>query len=374
MKICVITLHTVNNYGSVLQTYATQKILEQMGHSVQVIDYWRASNQLDAKVNDLLHHKKLKPFYKILQNSVVRSSVTKLCEMKAISDHEPFEKFLNQRVHLSRRYNDYAELEANPPEADVYITGSDQVWNSIWNNGFERAYYLEFVPDSKKKIAFSASIGRERIDDWEIEPMRASLSRYQAISMREESGVHLLRDKLGIDASLTLDPTLMLPGSQWLELCRKKRIMEDAYILVYQLNNNWKMDQYIEQLASRYGLKILRLTYGRGNKSQVGRKLVRPSVEEFLGAFAGAECVVTDSFHATSFALNLGIDFISIPPEKFSVRIKDILQLTHTESRLLSDYENFEIYNETTDYDKVQNVLENMRMQSLHFLTQALEM
>lgn len=373
MKIDIITLHTINNYGSVLQTYATQHILEEMGHTAEIIDYWRKNATIDACVDELLKNALLKKYEKIWNCcGIFRSIVRILLRAKVIRSRNSVQKFLDEYVHLTpKQYTSFEELQAHPPQADVYLTGSDQVWNSIWNNGFDPAYYLEFVPEDKKRIAFSASIGREELDAWEIEPMKQALKKYSAISMREDSGVKILNE-LGIKAEMTLDPTLMLTGDQWRMLAHKPKCAKKPYVLVYQLNANPEMDQYVEKFAKKFGLDILRLAYGNSEKKKAGTCLLRPRVEEFLGAFANAECVVTDSFHATSFALNFGVQFISIAPPRFSTRLTSILKKTHTEDRMLQDYNDFEIYEKPIHWDQVQEILKTDRDRSMAFLRGAL--
>ena len=119
-------------------------------------------------------------------------------------------KFLQERVNLTKsRYCSYDQLKANPPLADIYITGSDQVWNSIWNKGIDLAYFLDFAPAGKPRIAFSASIGREQLNEEEIPETKHLLEKYNAISVREQSAVEILAS-MDIKSTLVLDPTLML--------------------------------------------------------------------------------------------------------------------------------------------------------------------
>ena len=375
MKISVITLHTVNNYGSVLQTYATQKVFESLGHTTEIIDYWRADNLTEPCIDKLLAHPAMQKSRRIWDScSLLRKAVRIPLRHKVLNDRKSVQSFLSRHVNLSKnQYTSYEALCENPPDADVYVTGSDQVWNSIWNNGLDPAFFLGFAPAEKKKISFSASIGRTELDDWELEPMRAALSSYDAISVRESSAVALLREKLGLSSTLTLDPTLMLDGDQWRALANTTRDMEGRYLLVYQLNRNPELDRYIEQLAQKEGLDILRLAYGNSEKKKAGRCLLRPSVEAFLGAFSNAACVITDSFHATSFALNMGVDFISVAPHNFGTRINSILEMTHTQHRLLRDYTDFDLCHTPVNKKEVRNILDRKRDETLTFLKNALE-
>ena len=185
MKASVITLHTVDNYGSVMQTYATQQILKKCGYDVEFVDYWRKDNlPVNRAMLESSTLQKLKPLWGI--NGFTRKAMIAILKMILENRKSPMWRFLEEKVQLTEvRYCSYEELEANPPVADVYITGSDQVWNSIWNQGIDRSYFLDFAPAGKPRIAFSASIGREQLDAEETPETKRLLEKYSAISVRE---------------------------------------------------------------------------------------------------------------------------------------------------------------------------------------------
>lgn len=372
MKASVITLHTVDNYGSVMQTYATQQILKKCGYDVEFVDYWRRDNLPQSRAERMLEGstlQKLKPLWGI--NNFTRKATVSILKNILEKQRSPMWRFLEEKVQLTKvRYCSYEELEANPPVADVYITGSDQVWNSIWNQGIDRSYFLDFAPAGKPRIAFSASIGREQLDTEEIPETKRLLEKYSAISVREQSAVELLAS-MDIKSTLVLDPTLMLEAEEWRKLATKQK-REKPYILIYQLNPNPQMDQYAEQLAQKKNWEIIRIGFGRSDRRKGGKCVMLPSVEEFLGLFCDAACVLTDSFHATAFSLNLGTDFISVLPGRFGTRIESILKLTRTENRILTSYDDLTVVDRSIDEKNVQNIFTVERKKGFDFLKKAI--
>lgn len=372
MKASVITLHTVDNYGSVMQTYATQQILRKCGYDVEFVDYWRRDNLPQSRAERMLEGstlQKLKPLWGI--NNFTRKATVSILKSVLEKQRSPMWRFLKEKVQLTKvRYYSYEELEANPPVADVYITGSDQVWNSIWNQGIDRSYFLDFAPAGKPRIAFSASIGREQLDTEEIPETKRLLEKYSAISVREQSAVELLAS-MDIESTLVLDPTLMLEAEEWRKLATKQK-REKPYILIYQLNPNPQMDQYAGQLAQKRGWDVIRIGFGRSDRRKGGKCVMLPSVEEFLGLFCDAVCVLTDSFHATAFSLNLGTDFISVLPGRFGTRIESITKLTRTENRILTSYDDLTVVDRSIDEKNVQNIFTVERKKSFDFLKKAI--
>lgn len=372
MKASVITLHTVDNYGSVMQTYALQQILKKCKYDVEFVDYWRRDNLSSNRAEKMLESstmQKLKPLWGV--NGFTRKATIAILKKMLENRKSPMWRFLEEKVQLTKvRYCSYEALEANPPVADVYITGSDQVWNSIWNQGIDRSYFLDFAPAGKPRIAFSASIGREQLDVAEIPETKSLLDKYSAISVREQSAVGLLAS-MDIKSTLVLDPTLMLEANEWRKLAAKPRI-EKPYLLIYQLNPNSQMDQYAEQLGQKKEWDVIRIGFGRSDRRKGGKCVMLPSVEEFLGLFCNAACVLTDSFHATAFSLNLGIDFISVLPRRFGTRIESILKLTATENRLLTSYDDYEIVENKIDKKGVQEILEKKRIEDIQWIEFAL--
>jgi hypothetical protein len=369
MKISVITLHTVNNYGSVLQTYATQQVLEELGCEVEFVDYCRKVNTDAAAIEKILQSQTAQRFKGIWDaNSLTRKMIKIPVSLMLARKSAPMKKFIRERIHLTpRSYFSFEELLEDTPTADVYMTGSDQVWNSIWNKGIEKPYFLEYAPMGKRRVSFAASFGKTSLDDDEIAPTRSMLMKYSHISVREQSGVTLLQS-IGIPSVQVLDPTLMLTVDQWKTIAQPCK-ESFPFLLVYQLDNNPLMDRYAEELAKRKKWQILRISYGYSGRQKFGRY---PSVERLLGLFAGSECVLTDSFHATAYALNFSKNFISVLPNRFGTRIESILELTKTNNHLLKSFDDFSVVDNPIDWNSVCTKLNNERQRGMMFLKNAI--
>lgn len=367
----VITLHNSPNYGSCLQTYATQRVFDALGAETSVIDYYRydaiPENETERALNGQLASKL--PVFRIPgAKALARVPVSRMVARRSA----PLNEFRRSALSLtSRKYYSAEELEADPPACDVYCTGSDQVWNSKWNGGFERAFYLSFVPEGKKRIAYAASIGKSALEDWEIPLMREALSRYSAISVREAEAADLL-DSIGVRGVVpVIDPTLMLNSTEW-------KTVSDGwtpgrpYILLYQLNRNPHFDAYAQRVSKSTGLPVVRIAYGVHEKRRNETAIICPAVGRFLSLFFGAELVLTDSFHGTAFSVNLGKPFVSIAPERFSGRIGNLLRMTGLEGRLLSDWNDVTLANEKLNFSLARVVLARERERAWGFLRGAL--
>ena len=132
------------------------------------------------------------------------------------------------------------------------------------------------------------------------------------------------------------------------------------------------MDQYAEQLAQKKEWDVIRIGFGRSDRRKGGKCVMLPSVEEFLGLFCSAACVLTDSFHATAFSLNLGTDFISVLPGRFGTRIESITKLTRTENRILTSYDDLTVVDRSIDEKNVQDILTAERKNGFDFLRKAI--
>ena len=242
----------------------------------------------------------------------------------------------------------------------------------MWNKGFEKAFYLTFAPEGAKRIAYAASIGKSKLDDWEIEPMREELSKYSHISVREAEAADLL-DSIGVHGAVpVIDPTLMLTQDDWAEL-HSDDVPKEPFILIYQLNRNHEFDEYAKRLSEKLGLPLYRIAYGVNERRAGVHTIVCPTVEQFVSLFMSAEYVVTDSFHGTAFSMNLSKKFVSISPGRFSGRIMNLLEMTGETGQYLQDYRDLSVVDNPIDYQHVHQVFEIKRGEAWSFLVQALE-
>lgn len=363
MKISIITLHAVRNYGSALQTYATQHIFESLGLKTEIIDYRRTALKMDS-IKDILKNKQYDIKMKIKLCLILPSTK----KMNAV--FEPFlQKYINLTDKVYSTDDDFLEF---PVDSDIYCTGSDQVWNSGWHDGIPYPFFLSFVPDSKLLISFSASFGKATLEQWERAPIKHLLERYDYISVRENSAVSIISD-LGIDNAIcTLDPTLTVDPQEWKELADAKSL-NSKYILVYQLNNNKMFDEYAKKLAKKKNLKLVRVCTRYDQLRKTGKGIVIPKIETFLSLLRDAEYIITDSFHATAFSLIFHKKFLCIYPKLYSTRLESILDMVELKSRHLLDYNDFDMIDENIDYTKIDEILSENRKKTIEYLKKAVQ-
>jgi hypothetical protein len=363
-KISIITLQSVRNYGSVLQAFATQEKFREYGFDVDILNYQRADTKnIYCRLMKWIRKDSLPQ--KIFKSILLFPTL--------LIQNIVFEEFIRQYLNIQKQLciteEDFKKLSF---DADIYCTGSDQVWNSSWNEGILRPLFLSFIPDSIPKIAYSASFGKQRLNENEKEETRKLLERYDHISVREESAVGIINE-LGINKAVhVLDPTLQMPKSFWEKFAGKRQI-KTPYILVYQLNTNRAFDKYAKEFAKRKGMKLIRFCTRFDQMVKSGSSVIIPKVWDFVSLIQYAECIITDSFHATAFSINMNRDFISIFPNEFGNRIGSILQLTQLECRQLKSYTDFSFV-ETSyiDYITVNKILQQEREKGDIFLKKAL--
>lgn len=366
MKASIITIFDNNNYGSMLQTYATKTLLSKYGVETEFVDYIRPHMTDEAKIEQRLRSSKYKnPF--ILWLIRLQKKSTLKAEKKVLR------AFLNENVNLSPvTYHSFEELCQNPPDADFYCTGSDQTWNSFWNQGVDRSFFLEFAPEGKPRIALSSSMGKTDMADSEKDEMVKLLKRYQYITVREKSAEELLRSN-GIEAHTILDPTLLLTKQDWEKLA-SPRMVSEPYILVYKLHKRHKnvcFDDYIECLKKATGMKVVRLCFQKQECGHADEDFVLPKVVEFLSLIQYATIVISDSFHATSFSINLHTNFEVILPDAFTTRIENILEITDLKKSIVKSM-NQATESKETNYIEVEKYLNKARELSIHEVEKAL--
>ncbi len=362
MKIAVITLHRVFNYGSILQTYATQKILEKLGNEVEIIDYiteQRTNKRLFFSVPEKLKNSFIKKYVFLFFRSI-----------SIIIRKYTFGSFMKKYINLTKeKYISIKDLKENPPKANVYIVGSDQVWNSKYNEGIDEGFFLRFV-SNVPKISFSSSFGKKKLDDWEIEKTQKYLSEFKNLSVREDSAVKII-ENLGMNAECIIDPTLQLTKSDWEKLA-SNRLIKDKYILLMLLyGEDNGATEYARKLADQKGMKLVKISWETKKPTDIDILMTHRSPQDFLSLFLNAECIVTNSFHGLAFSINLNKEFMIFPRNEFNSRIENLLQLTGLTNRMIVDKNKFEF--ESINYEKVNKIIDKERIKAENFLIKALE-
>lgn len=358
MKVTVITRHAITNYGSLLQTVATQQVIESFGHSCEIIDYVRADELYSQHEKTILKRKA-----KWNNNVLKRIVYLMIRQPESIVAGKKFEKFQSEYLHLTKRYTSLEQLETDIPLADVYMTGSDQVWGPVENGEYDSSYCLSFVPDNKKKIAYAASFGKTKLNDELCTYYKKWLSEYACIAVREDSALKLLED-IELQASQVLDPTLLLDFQYWKKYL--KPIKHKRYVLVYQVHNDKTLGEYAQKVAKDKGLELIRLSVAFHQIVRPGKFVYLPEVGEFLSYIRDAECMITDSFHGTAFAINFNTPFVEVLPNNDTgTRNMSILNLTGLSDRILKDVNDIELASQNVDFSFANKILEEKRIESI---------
>ncbi len=297
------------NYGQVLQAYALQTILTSFGFEAEVIDYDPSSRQLE-QAERLRTRPLIRKLLSVLSHPIVYAgyygrrleSRRYKSGMTVVDRH--FEDFRKARIRSGREhYSSLTELRARPPKYDVYICGSDIVWSEQVD---DMAYFLDFGEKNVLRVAFAASFGGASISEGYAKRIAEYLSSFDFIGVRENSGVGICSQAGRDDAVWTPDPTLLLSKEQYEEIMRTPELSE-KYMLIYLLG--YKLDIDKKEVFSFAREKGWRVVYVANDGVFDDYERVYPTIEEWIGYIAGAEYVVTNSFHCAVFCSIFNTDF-----------------------------------------------------------------
>ena len=369
MKIGIITRHAVPNYGSLLQSYATQVALERMGYDAEIIDYIRNDERAENLSKTLVKGKKWDKnfFTRMIYNAIQMPNYSKM--------YKKFELYRKDFLKVTdKTYQNIEDLKKNPPDEDIFCSGSDQIWGKIGQDEYDESYFLEFVKH-KKCIAYSSSFGKTKLSENLEKNLNKLLEKYSRILVREKSAKEILENHNIKNVEQVLDPTLLLTQNEWGELADKVELKpKEKYILIYQLHDNKEFNDYAKRLAKNKKMKLLRLSSSFYHITRSGKLIYLPTQYEFLWYFKNAQYILTDSFHATVFSIIFNKKFIDILPlNKTGTRIESILNLLKIEDRILKDYNDFYSIDKNIDYNTVNETLELQKQKSLDLLKDAIE-
>lgn len=358
MRIKTITCHNVYNLGASLQAFALEKYLEMLGHDVEIIDYqpiYLQHYRLLGVSNPRYDRPFLKEAYQIAKLP------GRLYDRLTSKRKKNFDKFSEEYLRsTAERYSNSDELAASPPHADIYVAGSDQIWNPLFKNGKDPAFFLNFAADSGRRISYAASMAVEELSADDVVRMKLWLSRFDAISVRESSAVRILSG-MGLRAVQSVDPVFLLPPEIW---CNIAVLPETSgYILVYDFDRSEIVQEIVESLSKRTGKKIVSLFPVDWADAVIGDAGPR----EFLGAVLNADIVVSNSFHATAFSIIFQKDFYVVGrTENINSRMSDLVQDLEITDRMISSIPQS---TESVDYSRVIPILNRKIEDSKNYLS-----
>ena len=359
MKIKTITCHDVYNHGASLQAYALQTFLEELGHQVEIIDYKPAylSQEFSLlRMNPCYDIPVIRWFY------LIAKLPSRLWKMRR---KRPFDQFTKQYLHLTKRYKSFIELRNSPPEADYFIAGSDQIWNTLFQNGRDPAFYLDFVPETKKRISYAASFGTVSIDPAYIPFVSDKLSGFDAVSIRERASLPLLSSLGRDDGVVVCDPVLLFDDHFWRRFSRKGLEEKSPYLLIYDFEASTLVRDIAQFIAVKKGLRIINISPRTANYAD--RNYCNVSPIDFVSLIRNANYIISNSFHATVFSIIFQRNFCVVNRlEELNVRMKSLLEDLLLQDRIVNTYGNELL--EPIHYQPILEKLLEMQNRSKNFL------
>lgn len=365
-RIGIITILDITNFGSILQAYALGTIIESFGYKVVFINYWRQAFTTMNKVRTFLKDGSLGNIFK--RSLYAISALTFYAALRIRIRH-----ILRNRFSFTRKFTSFDELKRHSPHLDVAISGSDQIWNSSYNEGIDYAFFLDFV--KCPRIAYAASSGVYKFDDSELDEIKTLLNKYSAISVRESQTTDYLRSIGFPNTTHVLDPSLLLSADEWRRLLKIKTMNETSnkYLLIYSVerfNNDFIFSQ-AKKLAKEMNLKVYVVcaTYPVNvNKFKFDKIYSLASITTFLNLLNNASFVVVSSFHGTAFSINFNKNFISISPNKFNIRMNSIMKQFDLEERIIGETFISNDHLNPINWNAVNNNLDLYRQESINFV------
>ncbi len=361
MRIALITIHYANSYGGCLQALATQTVLSKYG-DVTILDY--KSPDLGKTLDTLRLGLGLRDFLRAGKD-LVRFFPRKRLVNK-------FKDFIKKKYNLSRPLNSGLALEQAADQFDVFVCGSDQLWNPNVVGSQDFNYMLDFAGD-RKKVSLSSSMGSFRYSEDNLHLFKSKLSDFAYVAVREKDLAEDLERDLGRSVVNTLDPTLLLNKKQWSELLDLNLEKKEKYIFVYTLKKTTFIREAINKISRQLGLKVVVIDQDPFLGFKCDRHVMDASPEDYLNLIAGASFVLTNSFHGTAFAVNFNVPFVTLPPETGVNRIKSFLDSVGLSSRLVDSLTSIdELIEIEPDFAGAGRQLDLLRLDTIAYLDQAL--
>jgi hypothetical protein len=323
MKIGIITYHFGHNYGAMLQAYAMQAALKEVGHDPYFV-YLRKDFQFTNK-----YERRMPSSPKGLALTVVLRLLRKPLHRR----FERFEAFLAKELPLTSHYPTEQDLMENPPDLDGYVCGSDQIWNL--QTGINEFFYGKYVPDGTKLVSYAPSFGNVEIPKQHAEQVRHLLNRFHHLAVREESGCEMVRQLTGREVTRTIDPVFLIDNPIWESLAAAPE-MRQPYIAFYALEMSSRASAIVARIARMTKLPVVVIAKGGAFMFTCRTKLaIDAGPREFLGWLKNASMILTNSFHATVFAMKFDAPFVTIAHSHRNARMENLLQLAGLNERLV---------------------------------------
>lgn len=360
-KIGIITFNETLNYGAILQAYALQKYIESLGYEAKIIDYFCEAINKREFPNSMHDVTGIKEQIKFVFGKKNR-------EKKTIK----FTSFEKEWMDITSRKFDKSNISDTNNDFDLFISGSDQVFNMSLTGG-DTSYFLDFVKDNSKKCTYAASFGYTTIPEMYRKQTKEMLDKeFKFLSVREKQGVDIISKLCGISSEVVVDPTLLLDKKQWLSYLGLEKSKSENYILVYLPHDKKTVFSFAKKLAyeTGYEIKYVNITYipYPGVKNYYDF-----SPREFLEMLNNAAYVVTGSFHGTAFSINFEKEFFyedSAASGKNGSRVANLVRIAGLENRRIGEHIELD---SKIDFSDVRKRIAAERNKSREFLLKCIE-
>ncbi len=354
MKIGILTYHRSHNYGALLQAMALRHVLAGMGHDVHFVDYWPR------------YHKRIYSLFSLrkLLSDIYHGSFR--YTIHALKFHDLLKKRIeNFKSFINANIVPYCVKYGTKYYYDVLIYGSDQIWRKqpVRPPSFNPVYFGDNPVPAERHVAYAPSMGEIKLSGKDKEFLKRHLCKFQKLSVREDVLKKTLQE-LGFNPKITLDPTLLLDRDDWERILPTERIIKGKYILYYRLLTESFDEKAIERIAEKLGYEFIILDSTPRERGDNIFSISSPY--DFLSLIKYSECVYTSSYHGTVFSLIFNKPFYS----SFKVnarRAEFLLDKLGLTDRLLKPNNPLPPI-KPIDYDKINDLITTLRIDSLHYL------
>ncbi len=348
MKVNIITRHSSYNFGAMLQAYALQEKVTELGADCKMVDLRQPKPQTVFPLNS--------------PSNIAKTALFYLHKKETLEGHRNFEKFIEEKFKRTDKYKNDWELYNNIPEADVYITGSDQVWTPY---NVKESFYLKFAPENAIKASYAASLGASDIPEGSKHIIREYLEDIDYISVREHSAKELLGELTEKEINVNIDPVFLLSGDEWKRIAIKPNI-EKPYILCYVLYTTKWVNKWLRKLHKETGKDIVVVTFD-AFRTIYNNKIVRNAgPREFMGLIQNAEFIVSSSFHGVALSIVNNKPFYAIVNPDYPSRISNILNVMGLSDRVIN--ENSPCVLSPVDFTKANEVIAQEKAKSVNYI------
>jgi len=385
-KIGLVIVTYKDNFGSALQSYATQEIVKQLGYQTEIFDIGGVSrkimrNKVLFYLRRLFEQDEFSYVFEKAKSKFKKGNTNQYAENMRIR-HEVYKEFYNDCFEFGPKVSSWTELTNQSKKYSSVVVGSDQLWRP--SNIAGHYFTLEFVPDNVNKIAYSTSFGVSVLPKYQHKQAGKFLNRIEFLSVRENTGQKLVKDLTDRDIPVVCDPTMLFDAEQWMSVQKEESIVKKDYILTYFMGDNPQHREFVKKLKEKTGYKIIGLLHGSvyiaADKYYVDSAPFDIKPGEFINLIRNAKFMCTDSFHGTVFSILNSTPFFAFrrysDDSGFSTndRIHTLLKWTGLSSRMIYGTEDIEecleldLYFETA----LDNVEKN-RQKSIEYLENALQ-